>query len=91
MQEFGELGVAVLFLEPGDGVAASAAAGFALDRERRHEEVGEGVGVVAHGGEPVFGRVITSFHPPRRRARGRRRNRTTATGQASRPLAGQSS
>jgi hypothetical protein len=48
-------------------VSMSAAAGFALDREGGDAEIREGMGVVAHGGEPVFGRVhhqLPSAPPP---------------------------
>ena len=45
-KKLGLPGVVVFLDQLGDGVAAEAAAGLALDRERRHAEVREGVGVV---------------------------------------------
>jgi hypothetical protein len=41
MPQLGQLRITVLFDQPGDVVAAAPAAGLALDRERRHEEVRE--------------------------------------------------
>ena len=49
MPQLGELGVAVLFHEPRDVVATAPTARFALDRERRDEEIREGVRVISHG------------------------------------------
>jgi hypothetical protein len=43
MPKLRQLGVAVLFHEPGDVVAPAPAAGLALDREGRDAEVREGV------------------------------------------------
>ena len=67
VQELGQSSVAVLFHQLCHVVAAVAAAGFALDREGGDAEIREGMGVVAHGGEPVFGRVhhqLPSAPPP---------------------------
>ena len=48
VQKLGQPGVAVFFHEEADGVAAKAAAGFALDREGWGAEVREGGRVVSH-------------------------------------------
>jgi hypothetical protein len=48
VQQLRELGVAVLFHEPGDVVAAAPPAGFALDREGVGVEVRERVRVLSH-------------------------------------------
>jgi hypothetical protein len=61
MPQLGELGVAVLFHQPGDVIAAAPAAGLALDREGRDAEIREGVGVVSHAGDPSQNGVDALF------------------------------
>ena len=53
-----QLGVAGLFHQAGDVVAAAAAARLALDREGRDAEIREGVGVIAHGSGFGSGRLL---------------------------------
>jgi hypothetical protein len=64
-----KLGVAVLFDEAGDDIAAAATAGLALDGQGGDEEVREGVGVITHcrqGTDRRFARAttrgLTPFH-----------------------------
>jgi hypothetical protein len=49
--QIGELGVAVLFHQPGDVVATAPAAQWALDRKGRDAEIRQRVGVFSHGVE----------------------------------------